>query len=129
VIHAEGIGSIINRFENEEDQNVETFNHFFPNCKLTGFEPHLTVTIGEYNKGRRAVTIGDNITLDHEFSLIDLTLSLNRLQPFILKHPNGDFIGRFNSFHEASEHMDMAYSTFRNYVAKSKYVIEELTHE
>lgn len=127
-VSEEGIGSIINRFENEPLQNIETFNRLFYNCKLAGFEPHLAVTIGEYNKGRRQVSIGDTITLEHEFSLIDLTLSESRLQPFILKHPNGDVIGKFSSILEASEHLDMAYATFRNCLAKSKYIIEELTH-
>ena len=127
--HQDGIGTIINRFEQEEEkQNIETFNRLFFNCKLNGFDPDLTVTIGDYNKGRRTVKIGDTMELEHEFSLIDLTMSLNRLKPFILRYPNGDFIGRFNSILEASEHLDIAYATFRNYLAKSHYVLEELTH-
>lgn len=125
----EGIGSIINRFDNEKNQNVETFNELFFNCKLNGFEPSYSVTIGEYNKGRRIVTINDNIQIDHEFSLIDLTLSLSRLNPFLLKHLNGDMIGRFYSFKQAADYLGMHYSTFRNYVANSKYVIEELANE
>lgn len=129
LVSEEGIGSIINRFENEKEQTVETFNRMFHNCKLKGFDYNLTVTIGDYNKGYRCVTIGDTITLDHEFSLIDLTLSETRLTPFILKYSNGDIIGKFNSYNKAAEFMDMDYGTFRNKLSKSNFIVEELTNE
>jgi hypothetical protein len=129
-VHEEGLGSIINRYENEEFQNLETFNKLFYNCKLAGFDPNLTVTIGDYNKGRRAVTIGDTITLEHEFSLIDLTLGLTRQTPFLLTdNKTKEIIGRFYTYLAAAEHLDMAYTTFRNAIARSDYIVLELTHE
>lgn len=127
--HEKGIGTLINEFDALSIQTVETFNEVFHNCKLVGFDPKLNVTIGEYNKGRRTVTIGDSIILEHEFSLIDLTWGIDRARPFNLKYPSGEIIGKFNFYIEAYNFLDICQSKFKRDLANSKLILEELKYE
>jgi hypothetical protein len=124
LISEHGIGTIIKQFEQEKEQNIETFNRLFYNCKLLGYEPHLSVTIGEYNSGRREITINDNITLFHELSLIDKTMGEVVTKRFILYYPNGDEIGRFSNFLAAAEFLDHTTGTLKSYIEKKIYVQE-----
>lgn len=128
-IQPEGIGATINRFETMELQNIETFNELFPNCKLTGFDSDLSVTIGDYNNGRRNVTINDNIQLEHVFSHIDYTMGYRISKMFLLSHSDGTFIGKFNTWSEAADLLDLTTNALRNGIIKKRYIFQELTNE
>jgi hypothetical protein len=79
--------NLLEQFENEDEQNVETFNKLFPMCKITGSENETPVTIGPMFSMGRKIIVGK----DWMYVKLPVTISERKAASLFIEKPAREF--------------------------------------
>lgn len=123
------IGTLINKFEELEEQTVETFNKTFPHCPLRDYAPNLKVEIGEIANTTRKITIDDNESFYHEMRVQEdgefMELAAN-CKAIKLYNNDNTLIGEFKAMGKAASYLNITLAVFNHRIRSNKYIVEEL---